>query len=84
MSEGCGRPDDGIIAVMNPEKMAKYADLDVAAAECGGYVDPNPPPVDWNIRDVLDYCREHGISPESLSDGDLCNITRAGKRQSAA
>lgn len=71
---------------MKPEEMAEYSAFDDAADKAGGFVDSNPVHVKWNLRDVLEYCRQHSIDPEKLSDEELQEISKTSlaKKQSAA
>jgi hypothetical protein len=64
--------------------MAKLEALDVAAGELTGgiYVQADAALPDYDVRRILDYCKQRGVSPSSLTDEELAGFVRRDRRRS--
>ena len=69
---------------MTRETMMKLEALDNAVDELadGAYVLPIDTAPDYDVRKILDYCRERGVSPSSLTDEELAGFVRRDRRRS--
>ena len=52
-------------------------ELDKAAEEAGGYVDPYPKEMRLDVRKMIEYCEEKGIEPLDLTLREYNNFVIA-------
>jgi hypothetical protein len=69
---------------MTRETMMKLEALDNAVDELadGAYVLPMEVAPDYDVRKILDYCKERGVSPSSLTDKELARFIRQTRSHS--
>lgn len=63
---------------MTHETMQRMETLDMAVAELadGAYIQPAGDEPDYDLRKILNYCAERGMSPSALSDAELARFVR--------
>lgn len=59
---------------MSEQEIRNMRELDDIADRVGGFVSPSESNVQYNYREINNYCKERGISPIDLTIRELSNF----------